>query len=136
LRLHGRSDAPPILAIKHFSFEVDLGVLFDTPKTVHRVTLDGLEIQVPPKGEGPAAQTGSVNGSSNTGSSNVVIEEVLIRNARLIILPRDRTRVPLRFDIHDLRLESAGKDVAMKYTAVLTNPKPPGEIHATGVFGP
>jgi len=132
LRLHGRSDAPPILAIQHFSFEVDLGVVFDSPKTVHQVTLDGLEVQIPPKGEGPAAQTGS----SNTGSSNVVIEEVRIRNARLIILPRDRTKVPLRFDIHDLRLESAGKNVAMKYNAVLTNPKPPGEIRATGVFGP
>jgi hypothetical protein len=65
-----------------------------------------------------------------------VIEEVLVRNARLIILPKDKAKVPLRFDIHDVRLESAGKDVAMKYTAVLTNPKPPGEIHSTGVFGP
>jgi hypothetical protein len=65
-----------------------------------------------------------------------VIEEVLVRNARLIILPKDKAKVPLRFDIHDVRMESAGKDVAMKYTAVLTNPKPPGEIYSTGVFGP
>jgi hypothetical protein len=65
-----------------------------------------------------------------------VIEEVLIRNAVLTILPKDKAKVPLRFDIHDVLLESAGKDVAMKYTAVLTNPKPPGEIHASGVFGP
>jgi hypothetical protein len=136
LRLHGRSDVPPILALKHFSFEVDLGALLDTPKTVNRVTLDGLEIQIPPKGERPGF--GSQKDSKDTpgAKAGVVIEEVLIRNARLIILPRDKTKVPLRFDIHDLRLESAGKDVSMKYTAVLTNPKPPGEIHSTGVFGP
>ena len=128
LRLHGRGDAPPILALKHFSFDVDLGALFDSPKTVHRVTLDGLEVQIPPKEERPAAP--------KAASSNVVIEEVLIRNAVLTILPKDKAKVPLRFDIHDVRLESAGKDVEMKYTAVLTNPKPPGEIHATGGFGP
>ena len=127
LRLHGRGEVPPILAIKHFGFEVDLGALLETPKTVHRVTLDGLEIQVPPKGQRPAART---------VSSIVAIEEVVIRNAVLTILPRDRSKVPLRFDIQDLRLESAAKDAAMKYTAVLTNPKPPGEIQATGVFGP
>lgn len=139
LRLHGRGNAPPILAIQHLSFEVDLGALFDTPRTINQVTLDGLEIQIPPKGERPSSGSQDAlqeTPAAKTGSSNVVIEEVLIRNAHLSILPKDKTKIPLRFDIQNLRLESAGKDVAMKYTAVLTNPKPPGEIHATGVFGP
>ena len=139
LRLHGRSDAPPILVIKHFSFEVDIGALLDTPKTVHRVTLDGLEIQIPPKGERPSFGSQDVpkeTGAPKSGSGGVVIEKVLIRNAVLTILPKDKAKVPLRFDIHDVLLESAGKDVAMKYTAVLSNPKPPGEIHASGEFGP
>ena len=51
LRQHGRSDVPPLFTIKHFSFKVDLGALLDTPKTVNQVTLDGLEIQIPPKGD-------------------------------------------------------------------------------------
>ncbi len=112
LRLHGRADTPPILAIKHFTFEVDLGELLDTPKTVNRVTLDGLDVQIPPIGERPsfASQPSSKEGEPpNPASSRVIFEEVLIRNARLMILPRDRTKTPLRFDIHDLRLESAGK---------------------------
>ena len=137
LRHHGRSDVPPMFALKHFSFEVDLGALLDTYQTVKRLTLDGLEIQIPPKGERP--RFGSQEFPEETSAAKlggVVIEEVLVRNARLIILPRDKAKVPLRFDIHVLRLESAGKDVAMKYTALLTNPKPPGEIHSTGVFGP
>jgi hypothetical protein len=139
LRLHGRGDVPPIFALKHFSFEVDLGALLDTPKTVNSVTLDGLEIQIPPKGDRPSIGSQEVPKEApeaRSESSGVVIEEVLIRNAVLTILPKDKAKVPLRFDIHDVLLESAGKDVAMKYTAVLTNPKPPGEIHATGVFGP
>jgi hypothetical protein len=139
LRHHGRSDVPPLIALKHFSFEVDLGALLDTPKTVNRITLDSLEIQIPPKGERPSFESKELpkeTPAAKTASGGVVIEEVLVRNARLIILPKDKAKVPLRFDIHELRLESAGRDVAMKYTAVLTNPKPPGEIHCTGVFGP
>ena len=139
LRHHGRRDIPPLLSLKHFSFEFDLGAIFDTPKTVDRVTLDDLEIQIPPKGERPgfgSQETGQETQAAKDASAGVVINQVLLRNVRLIILPRDSSKVPLRFDIHDLRLDSAGKDVAMKYTAVLTNPKPPGEIHSTGVFGP
>jgi hypothetical protein len=139
LRHHGRRDIPPMLSLKHFSFEFDLGALLDTPKTVNRVTLDDLEIQIPPKGERPSfgsQQTVEETQAARGASEGVVINQVLLRNARLVILPRDPSKIPLRFDIHDLRLDSAGQDVAMKYAAVLTNPKPPGEIHSTGVFGP
>jgi hypothetical protein len=138
LHRRGRTDVPPLLAIEHFRFDVDIGALIDSPKTVNRVTLDGVEIQIPPKGERP--NMGSHNDPSASApketSSGVLIEEVLARNAHLTILPRDKTKVPLRFDIHDLGLESAGKNVAMRYQATLTNPKPKGEINSTGVFGP
>lgn len=139
LRQHGRRDVPPLFTIKHFSFKVDLGALLDTPKTVNQVTLDGMEIQIPPKGQRlgfGSKEAPEETPTAKPPSRGVVFEEVLIRNARLTILPKDKTKVPLRFDIRDLRLDSAGKDVAMKYTAVLSNPKPPGEIHCTGVFGP
>jgi hypothetical protein len=139
LRHNGRRDIPPLLSLKHFSFEFDLGTLLDTPKTVNLVTLDDLEIQIPPPGERPefeSQETGEETQAAKAASEGVVIKQVLLRNARLVILPRDHTKVPLRFEIHDLRLDSAGRDVAMKYAAVLTNPKPLGEIHSTGVFGP
>lgn len=139
LRHHGQIDLPPILALKHFSFEVDLGTLLDTAKTVNRIMLDGLEIQIPPKGErprfGPQKFPGETS-AAKAASRSVVIGEMITRNARLIILPRNKAKIPLRFDIHELQLASVGKDGAMKYTAVLTNPKPPGEIHSTGLFGP
>ena len=61
---------------------------------------------------------------------------MIVTNAALTILPKDRKKIPLHFDIHRLRLESAGKNVAMKYDAALTNAKPPGEIQSTGTFGP
>src|SRR5215813_2031361 len=53
LRHKGRKDVPPMFAMKEFSFEVDLGTLFETPKIVRLVTLDGMEINIPPKGQRP-----------------------------------------------------------------------------------
>src|SRR4030095_1669427 len=139
LRYQGRSDLPPMFALEHFSFAIDLRALLDTPKIVNQVTLDGMEIQVPPKGERPNFESPALpeeTAAARAASGGGVIKEVLVRNARLIILPRDKAKAPLRFDIHDLRLESVGKETGMKYTAILTNPRPPGEIHCTGAFGP
>ena len=146
LRHHGRTDVPPMFVLKNLTASVDLGTLFDEPKTVPLVTLDGMEINVPPKGERPdfggrdKPQESQKRTEENPGEkedkSTVVIDRVLIRNAKLTILPKDRSKVPLRFDLMDVRLQSAGKNVPMKYEAALTIPKPPGEVHSTGTFGP
>ncbi|MEO8097406.1 MAG: hypothetical protein ABI811_06860 [Acidobacteriota bacterium] len=137
LRHKGRRDIPPLLILKRFRASVDLGSLFGAAKTVDQVILEGMELHLPPKGE--RAKFGDKNGVTDSDAgknSNVIIEEVIIRDALLEILPKDSKKVPLRFDLHDIRLYSAGKDVAMRYEAALTNPKPPGEIHSTGTFGP
>jgi len=141
LRYLGRRDLPPMFAIKAFHFYVDLALLFGKNKTVPLVQLDGMEIYVPPKGERPvltssAQRQGQEASKQRSTASSVVIEEVLITDATLVILPRDQSRIPLSFDIRRLRLESAGKDISMNYDAELTNPKPPGLIRSQGKFGP
>jgi hypothetical protein len=120
-----------MFVMKRFTFEVDLGTLFDTPKIVHAVTIDGMEINIPPKGQRPHFD--SDEDHSHTG---VLIEDVLITNSTLTILPKEKDKTPLQFDLHRVHLQSAGKDVAMKYDATLKNAKPPGEIRSTGTFGP
>ena len=42
----------------------------------------------------------------------------------------------MEFDIRKLTLKSAGIGQPMKFQAELTNPKPPGDIHSSGRFGP
>jgi hypothetical protein len=132
LRHKGRHDLPPMFAMKKLSFEVDLRSLFDTPKTIPQVTLDGVEINIPPKGQRPEYESRQ-NSSSNL---NVIIQEVFITDAKLTILPKEQGKVPLQFNMHRLRLESVGNDVPMKFDASLTNAKPPGEILSTGNLGP
>jgi len=142
LRHKGRRDLPPMFAMKQFRFDVELRTLLDRTRVLHLVTVDGMEINVPPNGQRPdlASGTGqdvpSTQDSAADTTSNVLLEEVIITNAALTILPNNAKKFPLRFDIHRVRLESAGQHVAMKYDAALTNAKPRGEVQSNGTLGP
>jgi hypothetical protein len=121
---------------------VELRTLLDRTKVLHLVTIDGMEINVPPNGQRPDLAAGAaenVASAQDAGAdtkSNVLLEEVLITNAALAILPNNSKKFPLHFDIHRVRLQSAGQHVAMKYEAALTNAKPRGEVQSSGTFGP
>ena len=105
LRHKGRRDVPPMFAMKKFRFEVDLGMLFDTPKTVQSVLLERMDIAIPPEGE--RSELSAASSPETSGPLTwVLIKDVTIQDARLRILPKDRKRVPLEFFIHDLRLKS------------------------------
>jgi hypothetical protein len=135
---------PPLFAIQKFACEINVDDLFKTPKLVTRVSLDGMDIQVPPPGERPSFSSqsqpnsgNSPNGAPNTlPNTGVIIQEVTIQHATLTLLPRDPHKVPLRFVIQRARLESVGAGVGMKYEASLINAKPPGNIQSSGTFGP
>src|SRR5262245_48713517 len=127
IRRPGAKD--PVFAIKHLSFEVDLGTLWTDSKHVKSVTLDGMEIRVPPRTHASGKRSAPIK-------SPVVIDRVTIRNATLIILPKDRAKVPLEFEIHRLVLDDAGRESPMRYAAELKNAKPPGAITSEGTFGP
>src|SRR6188474_764198 len=53
LRHKGRRDIAPMFVMKQFSFDVDLGTVFDATKRIQLVTVDGMEVNIPPKGERP-----------------------------------------------------------------------------------
>jgi hypothetical protein len=132
LRHKGRRDVPPLFKIKTFSAELDLGTLFKTPKGVHSVLIDGMELTIPPKDENTNADA---HEPLQLGT-NIRIEEVIVTNSSLVILPKEKKKTPLYFGLHRVRLESAAKDVTMRYEAALTNALPPGEILSKGTFGP
>ena len=105
-------------------------------KIVDHVQLDGMNINIPPK-EDRRPLTSPTGGEQPPQQSTAVLfRQILIHNGKLTILPKDKTKVPLQFDLQQVTLRSAGTGRAMKYDASLTNPKPPGQIHAFGEFGP
>ena len=50
--------------------------------------------------------------------------------------PSKPGKVPLDFEISKLRMTSVGANQPMQFHAILTNPKPVGNIDSTGYFGP
>jgi hypothetical protein len=144
LRSEQRPGAPPLFAIQRFTAEIELDSLFKPRKIVNHVLLEGMDIRVPPPGERPnfsgnarpTPQTAADAPPTSAPKTGVLIQEVTVQNASLTLLPRDPIKIPLRFDIHHMRLQSIGAGVGMKYEASLTNAKPPGNIQTSGMFGP
>src|SRR5208283_4875995 len=63
-------------------------------------------------------------------------DDVLCKNARLIVIPKKAGKEPLDFEIHDLFLRRASIDKPLTFRGNLTNAKPKGEIATSGSFGP
>jgi hypothetical protein len=130
MRFGGDRSRPPLIAIKKLFFTVDLEVLVAPKKSVNFVSIDGMEINIPPKDERPKL------GGEKDSNSAVAFQNVQIRDVVLTLLPKDASKPPLRFHIARLHLQSAGANYASRYDADLTIPKPPGTIKSRGTFGP
>ncbi len=143
LRKKGTPGAAPLISISRFSGTVDLDSLFHPPILVPRVAVDGMEIQIPPRSGRPPQAAGTALlgvqaafSASDVQTPTVVFQRIDIAHADLVLLPRDHQKLPLRFEIQRVRLDSAEWGAGMSYDASLTNAKPPGQIHTTGRFGP
>ncbi len=123
-----RPGAPPLITIRKFTARANpMGLL---ARHVNLVTLEGLDIQVPPHEDRPKQQ------NHQKKPPKFVIDEVIADGTTLSTLPRDAWKDPLVFDIQKLKLYGGGPEDPMKFDAVLTNAKPPGEIKSKGFFGP
>jgi AsmA-like C-terminal region len=132
----GARNQPPLFSIRRVHFIVDFGTLAEGRQVVDAVTIDGIEINVPPKGNRPRMPAGGGTDQSEAARERVLIKEATINNGLLVILPKDKTRNPLRFEVASLRLTSVGPGQPMKYDAAFTIPRPPGQALSKGVFGP
>ncbi len=136
-------DRPPLFRVASVRAEVDLESMWGATTLVGPVELDGLEITIPPKGERPrfgqkdGGETASaIPAQDKPKPPQVLIDGIRADGARLTILPRDSSKAPLVFDIQRLLMNSAGPGVPLRYTATLTNAKPPGQVQSIGSFGP
>lgn len=124
---------PPLIMVKHF--EVRAGVMELLRKPVHlsHLRLEGLQINVGPKGT-PASQPTKT--TRHTRLANFVIDKVDADGTVLYVHRKDPSKEPMEWDLRKLALRSAGIGQPMKFTAELTNPTPPGLIETRGKFGP
>jgi hypothetical protein len=142
VRKRGVTAYPPLISVR--SFSVDGYLLGVWRKHVTRVTLEGLDIQVPPDTDDndSRASQGSPGSSSSEGRADaraydgVVIDTLDANEAQLVVIPRKASKAPRVWAIHTLRMHNVGMNAAMPFEATLKNAVPPGEIDTTGNFGP
>jgi len=136
VRLHGRRDIPPLIAVKSFSTEIGFGELFRRTRHIHKITLEGLKVTMPPVEVRRQDNANPLKGKKVPGASRVVVDEIVADGAELDMLVQDPSKPPHIFTISRLRLQHAGLGRPMAYQATLTNPVPVGEIDSHGEFGP
>jgi AsmA-like C-terminal region len=117
---------PPLMTIESVRIEGSFAGLFR--RHVSRVVAEGLHILIPPKGMGEAFETPQ--------RPSVAIDSLVSDGAILEVASSQAGKGPLRFVFHEFTLSHIGGDGPASFKARLSNPEPPGEISATGEFGP
>ena len=136
IRHRGRTDVPPLVTINSFTMRTSL--LSAWRRHVDHVRLEGLDVQIPPDGDhdDQAPRPLAASGAHLLKGPQVVVDQLVADDARLVIIPRDRSRLHRTWAMHRLRVRNVGIDTAMPFDATLTNAVPPGEIVTQGSFGP
>jgi hypothetical protein len=66
----------------------------------------------------------------------IAVDSFVCADTKLVINTLRPGKAPLEFDISDLRMKDIGPGQPLRFEATLVNPKPVGDIHSTGLFGP
>ena len=134
---------PPLIQIRHFHAETDFTTILDWRNRVNSLTLEGLEIRVPPRGRATLKTNMEANQEVSSGEPGgdttrlkFLIETIVADHALFEIEPKRAGKDPLRFSIEKLTMHSVGPGRAMTFTAQLQNALPPGAIQTSGHFGP
>jgi hypothetical protein len=125
----------PMLSVQNFEFKTGLRELLRPTTRLVTVRVQGLQIHIPPKQErGPEMPDDpKKRGQSRLG---IAVDRIECTDARVVLETSKPGKAPLVFDIQSLTLTDVGAKKPLNYTAVLTNPKPVGNVRSTGHFGP
>ncbi len=151
----------PFIAIAKFHFRVSWSSVLHTPMHVGQVTVEGMTISVPPKEERGQATTSASSAPATVAPASVppatgraataiptspklgqqpgikmYVDEVIIRNLRILIGNGKPGKLPLDFEVSRIALHSIGPGKPMQFEATLVNAKPIGDIQSQGYFGP
>ncbi len=124
-RLGGRRDVPPMVQIRRFDLDSGFASFFRTPKHINQVRLEGLRIQIPPRGE-----RGVKGKQAVVPASKFILVKVPADGTTLEIAPNKEGNEPVRFDIRELTLQTVGVGKPMTFHARLEKiRRSPGAIH-------
>ena len=124
----------PMVYVKRFAFRTRARGLMHQPTRIAEVDVDGMELHVPPAEL--RRQILAPRDERHPPKISLVVNQIRCKNVKLFIDATKPGKDPTEFDIQKLDLQDVGAGQPFTYQAELTNPKPIGEVHAAGHFGP
>ncbi len=126
---------PPMLSIASFEFQTDFRQLLEPTTRIATVFVRGMTLNIPPHRPRSA---GSRDDPKRKGQPriSIVVDKIVCTDSHLVIETSKPGKLPLVFDLANITLKDVGVKKPLLYEADLTNPKPVGQVHATGHFGP
>lgn len=132
-QLHTDRNAPMIY-VKRFTFHTRVRGLMHQPTRIAAVDVEGMELHIP-----PGAMRKQILGPKDKKHQpkiSLLVSQIRCKDVKLIIDTTRPGKDPMEFDIQRLDLQDVGAGQPLTYQAELTNPKPIGQVHASGHFGP
>ena len=125
----------PTFSVRHFAFRTGYFSLLHSPLHISHVDVDGLRINLPPRSQRKPSSGPSAD-HPKPGKVTVFVDELDCTDTLLTLGTDKPGKVPTRFIIQTISLQSVGPGKPLDFTATLTNPKPLGQIETRGYFGP
>jgi hypothetical protein len=123
--------APPMLSVNDFTFRTTLDSLLHLRVNLARVDVNGMELHIPPHTGGHISHI-----APPKTRIQLTVAKIYCKNVKLVIETAKPDKAPLEFDVQNVELTDAGAGQPMLYVANVINPKPIGDVHASGHFGP
>ncbi len=124
----------PMVSVDHFAFRTRLRGLVHQPTRILEVDVDGMELHIPPAEM--RKQILEPKDKRHQPKISLLVSQIRCKNVKLFIDTTKPGKDPMEFDIQKLDLQDIGAGQPFTYQAELINPKPIGEVHASGHFGP
>ena len=126
----------PMLSVNSFAFRSTFKELLREPMHVANVEVEGMDLHIPPASQRGPLLNSSPGDPHPQSKISLQVDEIHCKDVTLFIETSKPGKYPLEFDIQRLDLTDVGPNQPLTYDAELVNPKPVGQIHAAGHFGP
>jgi hypothetical protein len=126
--------APPMLTVESFEFRTGWRELLRPTTRLVVVKVRGLQLNIPPKEERGAGPDDPKR--RRQPKLGILVDRIECTDAKIVIETSKPGSKPLVFAIGSLTLTDVGAMKPLHYDAVLVNPRPVGDVHSTGSFGP
>jgi hypothetical protein len=130
------TDAPPMVSVDSFEFQTDFKALLEPTTRLVTVFVKGAQLHIPPHGPQHIPRVMDGPKKASQPRISLVVDKIVCTDSRLTIETSKPGKLPLVFDIANVTLTDVGASKPFVYDATLKNPRPVGDVHSTGHFGP